>query len=70
MLPNSRPGPVASKNQPLVGAAADLTTGDALANQLQDQLKKRQQLLAAAGASAGRSPFGLAAIDLGLTNGS
>lgn len=69
MMADSRPGPTASKNLLLTGAAADLTTGDALATQLQDQLKKRQQLLAAAGAGATRSPFGAAALDLGLTNG-
>lgn len=64
------PGPLSAKNTMLSPAATDLSLGDALAQQLQDQLAERRKKLLMA-AKTGGSPFvgGNAAMDLGLTVG-
>lgn len=68
MLQNSRPGPTSSKNTLLSPAATDLSLGDSLSQQLQDQLAERKKKLMAAAQTPG-SLFGGAAMDLGLGNG-
>lgn len=62
------PGPISSKNAMLSPAATDLSLGDQLSQQLQDQLaERRKKLLLAAQQPGGLLGFSSAALDLGLT---
>jgi hypothetical protein len=62
------PGPTSAKNLMLSPAATELSAGDALAQQLQDQLAQRRKLQQLAVKGAGTPFTGASVMDLGLTN--